>query len=152
MRLSNLFRLGALAGAVLFASLGYAQRPSLTVYTALETDQLKAYEQGFPQGPPDIEIKWVRDSTGCGHSQTDCRESKSGRRRGDGVAASSLALLDKRGMLEPYAPAGLAAIQAQYRDKKSPPPGSAWTYGVRPSASTRSRPPEKHPEAGTGRT
>jgi iron(III) transport system substrate-binding protein len=40
-----------------------------------------------------------------------------------GVAASSLALLDSNGMLEPYAPINLDAIMASYRDKKSPP---AW--------------------------
>ena len=40
-----------------------------------------------------------------------------------GVAASSLALLDRKGMLKPYAPLNLDAIMSQYRDKKSPP---AW--------------------------
>jgi iron(III) transport system substrate-binding protein len=40
-----------------------------------------------------------------------------------GVAASSLALLDKNGMLEPYRPLNFDAIMSQYRDKKSPP---AW--------------------------
>jgi iron(III) transport system substrate-binding protein len=40
-----------------------------------------------------------------------------------GVAASSLALLDKQGMLIPYAPLNLDAIMSQYRDKKTPP---AW--------------------------
>jgi iron(III) transport system substrate-binding protein len=40
-----------------------------------------------------------------------------------GVAASSLALLDKQGMLIPYAPLNLDAIMSQYRDKKNPP---AW--------------------------
>ncbi|MFO1341923.1 MAG: putative 2-aminoethylphosphonate ABC transporter substrate-binding protein [Burkholderiales bacterium] len=123
MRLSNLFRLGALAGAVLFASLGYAQKTSLTVYTALETDQLKAYEQGFYKAHPDIEIKWVRDSTGVVTAKLIAEKANPVADAVMGVAASSLALLDKQGMLEPYAPAGLAAIQAQYKDKKSPP---AW--------------------------
>jgi iron(III) transport system substrate-binding protein len=40
-----------------------------------------------------------------------------------GVAASSLALLDKQGMLIPYAPLNLDGIMNQYRDKKTPP---AW--------------------------
>ena len=40
-----------------------------------------------------------------------------------GVAASSLALLDAEGMLEPYAPLNLDAIMREYRDKKNPP---AW--------------------------
>jgi iron(III) transport system substrate-binding protein len=40
-----------------------------------------------------------------------------------GVAASSLALLDKQGMLQPYAPINLDAIMSQYRDKRKVP---AW--------------------------
>src|ERR1700704_5375370 len=48
----------ALAGAAL------AQKTQLTVYTALETDQIKAYENGFTKVNPNIELKWVRDSTG----------------------------------------------------------------------------------------
>ena len=41
-----------------------AQKTQLLVYTALETDQLKAYQEGFNKVHPDIELKWVRDSTG----------------------------------------------------------------------------------------
>ena len=56
----------ALAAALLMAVTGgaWAQKTQLTVYTALETDQLKAYEAGFNRVHPNIEIKWVRDSTG----------------------------------------------------------------------------------------
>ena len=36
----------------------------LTVYTALESDQLHHYEKSFEAKYPDIDIKWVRDSTG----------------------------------------------------------------------------------------
>ena len=59
--------LKALAGASLLAMslVASAQtRTSLLVYTALETDQLKAYQEGFNKAYPDIELKWVRDSTG----------------------------------------------------------------------------------------
>ena len=53
-----------LAGMVMVASALAADKAQLTVYTALETDQLKAYQQAFNKANPDIEIKWVRDSTG----------------------------------------------------------------------------------------
>ena len=36
----------------------------LTVYTALENEQLKTYKQAFEAKHPDINISWVRDSTG----------------------------------------------------------------------------------------
>ena len=55
-----------LAGAALLcAAFGAAaQKTQLTVYTALETDQIKAYQTAFKKANPDIEIVWVRDSTG----------------------------------------------------------------------------------------
>ena len=36
----------------------------MTVYTALENDQLGPYKQAFETANPDVEIAWVRDSTG----------------------------------------------------------------------------------------
>ncbi|MCW5632599.1 MAG: putative 2-aminoethylphosphonate ABC transporter substrate-binding protein [Rubrivivax sp.] len=107
----------ALAGAA------FAQKTTLLVYTALETDQLKAYQEGFNRAHPDIDIKWVRDSTGV---ITAKLLAEKGNPQADvvmGVAASSLALMDQQGMLEPYAPLNLDALLSQYRDKKNPP---AW--------------------------
>ena len=107
----------------LAAGTAAAQKTQLLVYTALETDQLKAYQEGFNKVHPDIDIKWVRDSTGV---ITAKLLAEKGNPQADaimGVAASSLALLDKNGMLQPYAPINLDAIMSQYRDKKNPP---AW--------------------------
>lgn len=123
MRLSSFVRWSALAALCVATSATWAQKAQLLVYTALETDQLKAYQEGFNKAHPDIEIKWVRDSTGVITAKLLAEKGNPQADAVMGVAASSLALLDKQGMLEPYAPAGLAAIQAQYRDKKNPP---AW--------------------------
>ena len=109
--------------ALLFASAAWAQKTQLLVYTALETDQLKAYETGFNKEYPDIEIKWVRDSTGVITAKLLAEKANPQADAVMGVAASSLALLDTNGMLIPYAPANLAAITPKYRDKKNPP---AW--------------------------
>ena len=108
---------------MMFASAVLAQKTQLLVYTALETDQLKAYEQGFNKEYPDIEIKWVRDSTGVITAKLLAEKANPQADAVMGVAASSLALLDFNGMLQPYAPANLAAITPKYRDKKNPP---AW--------------------------
>ena len=114
----------ALALLALAASTGvFAQKTSLTVYTALETDQLKAYEAGFAKVNPDIEIKWVRDSTGVITAKLLAEKANPQADVVMGVAASSLALLDTQGMLIPYAPLNLDGIMSQYRDKKNPP---AW--------------------------
>ncbi|MGQ3029921.1 MAG: putative 2-aminoethylphosphonate ABC transporter substrate-binding protein, partial [Ferrovibrionaceae bacterium] len=36
----------------------------LTVYTALENEQLAPYKKAFEAANKDIDIRWVRDSTG----------------------------------------------------------------------------------------
>ena len=120
-------RLAALASAAAFAFLAtgsaLAQKTQLLVYTALETDQLKAYEEGFRKAQPDIEIRWVRDSTGVVTAKLLAEKANPQADVVMGVAASSLVLLDFEGMLLPNAPANLAAISAQYKDSKNPP---AW--------------------------
>ncbi len=101
----------------------WAQKTQLTVYTALETDQLKAYQEAFNKVEPNIEIKWVRDSTGVITAKLLAEKANPQADAIWGVAATSLALFKRDGMLEPYAPLNLDAIMSQYRDKASPP---AW--------------------------
>ena len=114
-------------------------KTQLLVYTALETDQLKAYEQGFYAENPGIEIRWVRDSTGVITAKLLAEKANPQADAVMGVAASSLALLDANGMLIAYAPLNLDAIMSKYRDAKTRRPGSAWTCGAPPSASTPSK-------------
>src|SRR5512133_4215890 len=123
MRPSIVARSLLLAGLAAFAGATFAQKTQLLVYTALETDQIKAYQEGFNKHYPDIEIKWVRDSTGVITAKLLAEKANPQADVVMGVAASSLALLDKQGMLEPYAPLNLDAIMSQYRDKKKVP---AW--------------------------
>ena len=116
----------AALGALVLAAAGgaaFAQKTQLLVYTALETDQIKAYADSFNKIYPDIEIKWVRDSTGVITAKLLAEKANPQADVVMGVAASSLALLDAKGMLEPYAPLNLDAIMSQYRDTKNPP---AW--------------------------
>ncbi len=113
----------ALASLALFAGVTLAQKTQLLVYTALETDQLKAYQEGFNKVEPNIDLKWVRDSTGVITAKLLAEKANPQADVVMGVAASSLALLDRNGMLEPYAPLNLDAIMSVYRDKKPVP---AW--------------------------
>src|SRR5574337_221828 len=107
----------------LAAGSALAQKTQLMVYTALETDQLKAYQEGFNKVHPDIELKWVRDSTGVIIAKLLAEKANPQADVIWGVAASGLALFEQQGMLQPYAPLNLDAIMPQYRDKKNPP---AW--------------------------
>ncbi len=123
MRRSFVLKSLLLAGLAAIAGTALAQKTQLLVYTALETDQIKAYAEGFNKLHPDIEIKWVRDSTGVITAKLLAEKNNPQADAVMGVAASSLALLDKQGMLIPYAPLNLDAIMSQYRDKKKVP---AW--------------------------
>jgi len=113
----------ATALGLVLAAPAFAQKQQLVVYTALETDQLKAYQEAFTASHPDIEIKWVRDSTGVITAKLLAEKANPQADVVMGVAATSLALLDRNGMLEPYAPLNIDAIMPAYRDKKNPP---AW--------------------------
>ncbi|MEO8487820.1 MAG: extracellular solute-binding protein, partial [Betaproteobacteria bacterium] len=105
------------------ATSALAQKTTLTVYTALETDQLKAYQEGFNKTNPDIELTWVRDSTGVITAKLIAEKSNPKADVIMGVAATSMGIFDAEGMLQPYAPAGLSRISTAYRDAKNPP---AW--------------------------
>jgi iron(III) transport system substrate-binding protein len=123
MRLTHALKILALAAPLAFAAGASAQKAQLLVYTALETDQLKAYQEGFNRAYPDIELKWVRDSTGVITAKLLAEKANPQADAVMGVAASSLALLKKNDMLIPYAPINLDALMSQYRDKANPP---AW--------------------------
>ena len=98
-----------------------AQKTELLVYTALETDQIKAYEEAFKKANPNIDVKWVRDSTGVITAKLLAEKANPQADLVVGVSASSLAVFENEGMLQPYAPKGLDKISPQYRDSKNPP-------------------------------
>jgi iron(III) transport system substrate-binding protein len=115
--------LAVAAVGLLAAGPAAAQKTTLTVYTALETDQLKAYQEGFAKAQPDIEIVWVRDSTGVITAKLIAEKANPKADVVMGVAATSMAVFDNEGMLVPYAPQGLARLAPEFRDAKNPP---AW--------------------------
>src|SRR5262245_53107690 len=111
----------AAVAAMLIASGSALAKTALVVYTALEDEQLPVFKKAFEAANPDIEIKWVRDSTGTITARLLAEKAN---RQADavwGLAASSLLVLDKEGMLEPYAPAGVDKLKANYKDAANPP-------------------------------
>jgi len=111
----------ALAGAIGWSATAVAQKTELLVYTALETDQIKAYEAAFNKAHPDIALKWVRDSTGVVTAKVLAEKANPQADIVVGTSASSMAVFANEGMLQPYAPKGLDKIPAQYRDSQNPP-------------------------------
>jgi len=113
---------GSLAAGILLATGAIAQT-SLTVYTAVEAEDLKRYAETFNKDHPDIAINWVRDSTGIITAKLLAEKNNPQADVVWGLAATSLLLLKTEGMLEPYAPKGVELLDKKFVDKSNPP---AW--------------------------
>jgi len=121
MKLKSLFKtalVGAMAAMLTLPVL--AQKTRLTVYTALENDQLGPYKQAFEAANPDVEISWVRDSTGIITARVLAEKDNP---RADviwGLGASSVALFDSMGLLHAYSPKGVEQVKPKFRSEKNP--------------------------------
>lgn len=112
----------ASAVAATFASAGaWAQKTELLVYTALETDQLKAYTESFQKTNPNIDLKFVRDSTGVVTAKLLAEKANPQADVVFGVAASSMEIFKAEGMLVPYTPAGFDKLAPRFSDTARPP-------------------------------
>lgn len=113
------------AVATLFCLPAFAQtRTPLTVYTALENEQLAPYKAAAEKALKDVEIKWVRDSTGVITARLMAEKNNP---RADaiwGLSVFSLLMMDGQGMLEGYTPAGADKLRENFRSPKSP---MTWT-------------------------
>lgn len=112
----------AVAASLLVATAANAQT-ELTVYTAVEAEDLKRYAETFNKDHPDIKINWVRDSTGIITAKLLAEKNNPQADVVWGLAATSLLLLKTEGMLEAYAPKGVEKLDAKFVDKSDPP---AW--------------------------
>jgi iron(III) transport system substrate-binding protein len=115
-------RLAPLLLAALAAP-AWAQKTELLVYTALETDQLKAYTESFQKTNPNIDLKFVRDSTGVITAKLLAEKANPQADAILGVAASSMEIFKHEGMLAPYAPVGFTTLTRKFSDVGNPP---AW--------------------------
>ena len=114
---------GLSAFFALFCGAAGAQKTQLLVYTALETDQLKAYADSFNKIEPNIELKWVRDSTGVITAKVLAEKANPQADVIMGVAATSMMVFDQNGLLLPYKPKGFEKLTRKYSDPKPVP---AW--------------------------
>lgn len=94
---------------------GERESGTITVYTALEDEQVSEYLAAFNARYPDVQVNVVRESTGIITAKLLAEKDNPQADLVWGTAASSLLVLEEQGMLEPYAPTGLEAILPQFR-------------------------------------
>ena len=118
-------KLAISVGAVAFSGMAFVSSAQatteLTVYTAVEAEDLKKYAKAFNVVNPDIKIKWVRDSTGIVTAKLLAEKNNPVADVVWGLAATSLMLLKEEGMTHGYAPMGVDLLDKKFVDTAKPP-------------------------------
>lgn len=93
----------------------------ITVYTALEADEVAAYLPDFQLSYPEIQVNLVR-------AATDILSDKILAEKDDpqadviwGMPLTSMLLFEWKDLLKPYAPVGLDQLDTRFRDTRKPP-------------------------------
>src|SRR5436853_7625423 len=92
----------ACLAAVLATAPASAQRTKLTLYPAIENDQLGPFKQAIEAAVPEVEVVWVRDSTGVITARFLAEKDNP---RADivlGLAVTSMIQFEKMGLMETY--------------------------------------------------
>ena len=101
------------------------QRTRLQVYSTLEVENINDFKKSFEAENRDIEIVWMRDSTGVLTAKILAEQNA---QRGDaiwGLAVTSTMQLKARGLLEAYAPKNVSALKSG-RCASILPPVTGW--------------------------
>ena len=124
--------LTSLTASTVFAASLFAET-ELTVYTAVEAEDLARYAGRFNENHPDIKINWVRDSTGIITAKLLAERDNPQADVVWGLAGTSLLILKAEGMLEPYKPVGVDKLDSKFIDGDNPPSWvgmDAWVAAV----------------------
>ena len=93
----------------------------ITVYTALEVEQVSDYLAKFNEKYPDIKVNVVRESTGVITAKLIAEKDNPQADVIWGTAASSMMVLDDMGALKGYQPEGVERILPQFKSNKEVP-------------------------------
>ncbi len=121
MKLFAKARLAAATVLGMGVAMSAQAKTELTVYTALEADQLKQYEAAFEKANPEIDVRWVRDSTGIVTARLLAEKENPQADVVWGLAATSLLVLKGQDMLEPYKPQGVEKLSTKFVDADATP-------------------------------
>ena len=124
-------RFAAVAGITAGLALGAATASGaeLTIYSTTDGDNLKVIAEAVKKAHPDINIDWVRDSTGIMAARVLAEKDNP---RADvlfGMAATSMLTFDEMGMFVPYTPKGVERLDKRYLDGNNEPDHWVGIYG-----------------------
>jgi iron(III) transport system substrate-binding protein len=114
----------ALAAAFPACSPQGPAKEHLVVYTAAEADQLPAYAAAFQRAHPEIQLVWVRDSTGIVTAKLLAEKKAPQADVVFALAATSMMLLDEQNLFAGYTPAHWDRVDPRFRDSHRP---AHWT-------------------------
>lgn len=98
-----------------------ATEGEITVYTALEDEQVSTYLEAFNEEYPDITVNVVRESTGIITARLLAEKDNPQADVVWGTAASSMMVLDDQDGLKAYAPEGVDRILPEFKSDKEVP-------------------------------
>jgi len=117
-------RLAAFASSlILCAGVASAQTTTLVVYSTLEQEYIDGFRQAFEADNPDIKIAFLRDSTGVITARLQAEKATPRADAAWGLAVTSMLILDRDRILEPYKPATFDQLKPGFRD---PNPAPVW--------------------------
>ncbi|MDN3016922.1 putative 2-aminoethylphosphonate ABC transporter substrate-binding protein [Paenibacillus sp. BSR1-1] len=96
------------------------KKEEITVYTAIEDNQIPAYMDAFEKAYPNIKVSLVRDSTGIIAAKLLAEKDNPVADIVWGQGITSLMPLDEAGLLEPYNPKNIDQIMPDFKDKANP--------------------------------
>jgi iron(III) transport system substrate-binding protein len=98
-----------------------ATSEELTIYGSTPADEWEIYKAAFEAANPDITLTQFRDSSGSVIARLLAEEQSPQADVIFDMPATGILTLVERGLIEPYAPSGLADIDPRLVDKASPP-------------------------------
>ncbi len=110
------YPLALVTAAVGLALTARASAAEITVYTALEDDELAVYVPAFEKAHPDIKLNIIRDSTGIITARLLAERENPVADAIWGTAVTSLLVCDELGMLAPYSPKGIEKVRKSMKD------------------------------------
>ena len=104
------------------------QSEEITVYTAVEADQLKQYQEELHKAYPELKVKWVRDSTGVITAKL-WQSRKIHKRMWFWGGFNQFAGHGKKDMLEPFKPEGVQNLKSEFVSQNLYQRGRVWMHG-----------------------